>query len=140
LVQHPGLAEMTGRLLHPETRSLSTITVEVFGWLLLFEGGVIVLAPQWVAGLLALPDFSATAAVYFRLAGLLVSGLGMLYVVSGRLNAHGFVFASLLDRPLVPPVLLMLWYLDQLPAVLAVLFSLQDTGGFLWTLWAWRRE
>ena len=34
----------------------------------------------------------------------------MLYIVSGRLNAEGFVFASLFDRPLVPPVVAVLWY------------------------------
>ncbi len=52
---------------------------------------------------------------YFRLVGLLVSGLGMLYIASGRLNAEGFVFASMLDRPLVPLAMALLWYLEILP-------------------------
>jgi hypothetical protein len=57
--------------------------------------------------------------------------------VSGRLNADGFVFASLLDRPVVPLVMFVLWYFGLCPAILAALFSLQDFGSFLWTLWAW---
>jgi uncharacterized membrane protein YiaA len=131
---------MVRTLLHPAQRSPSARTVEAFGWLLLVEGSIIFLLPAWVAGLLGLPDFSAAAVTYFRLVGLLISGLGLLYTVSGRLNAQGFVFASLLDRPVVPLVMAVLWSLGLLPGVLAVAFSLQDFGSFLWTVWAWRGE
>jgi len=140
MADHPTFTEMLQRLLRPERRAPSARTVEAFGWLLLFEGAVIVLVPQWVASLLSLPDFALTAAVYFRLVGLLVSGLGLLYTVSGRLDARGFVFASLLDRPLVPAVMFVLWWKGLCPAILAALFALQDLGSFLWTLWAWRRK
>ena len=140
MADHPTFTETLQRLLRPERRAPSARTVEAFGWLLLFEGAVIVLVPQWVASLLSLPDFAPTAAVYFRLVGLLVSGLGLLYTVSGRLDARGFVFASLLDRPLVPPVMFVLWWKGLCPAILAALFALQDFGSFLWTLWAWRRK
>jgi hypothetical protein len=132
--------EMAKRLLHPGQRSLSAKTVEIFGWLLLTEGGVIFFAPHGVAALLSLPDFSASSTTYFRLVGLLIAGLGMLYTVSGRLDAQGFVFASLLDRPIVPLVMLVLWYCDLCPTVLAALFALQDFSSFLWTLWAWCKE
>lgn len=115
-------------------------TVEIFGWVILIEGTAIVLFPHWVASVLSMPELSMQAANYFRLAGMLVSGLGMLYVVSGRLNAMGFAFGSLLDRPLVPPVMAVLWYLDIVPGPLALAFSLQDTAGFVWTLHAWRRD
>jgi hypothetical protein len=63
----------------------------------------------------------------------------MLYVVSGRLNAEGFVFASLLDRPLVPGIMAVLWWLGFVPGPLALAFSIQDFASFLWTLSAWRR-
>ena len=121
-----------------QTRSAKT--VEVFGWLILVEGSVILFAPQFVATVLHLPDFAEQAANYFRLVGLLVGGLGMLYVVSGRLNARGFVFASLLDRPLVPFAMAILWYLNILPGPLALAFAVQDSLSFLWTLSAWRAE
>lgn len=139
MAEHPSLMQMAMRLLHPGQRSASARTVEAFGWLLLLEGAVVVLAPQGVAALLGLPGFSASAEVYFRLVGLLISGLGLPYTVSGRLDAQGFVFASLLDRPLVPPVMLVLWLLDLCPGILAALFSLQDCISFLWTLWAWKK-
>jgi hypothetical protein len=64
----------------------------------------------------------------------------MLYIASGRLNATGFVFASLLDRPLVPLAMAIMWYLDIIPGPLALIFSIQDFGSFLWTLSSWRGE
>jgi len=99
-----------GRLLRAEGQSRAAKTVEAFGWLILIEGSAMLFAPHFVALVLHLPSLAEQAANYFRLAGLLVSGLGMLYIVSGRLNAEGFVFASMLDRPLVPLAMAMLWY------------------------------
>ncbi|MEN8259633.1 MAG: hypothetical protein ABFS02_03440 [Pseudomonadota bacterium] len=132
--------EMFGRLIRPPTQSRSAKTVEMFGWLILFEATAILFAPHAVAWLLHMPGLGEQGANYFRLAGLLVGGLGMLYVVSGRLDARGFVFASLLDRPLVPFVMAILWYLDMIPATLALAFSIQDLASFLWTLLTWRSE
>ena len=121
-------------------RGCAARTVEVFGWLLLAEGAVVLIAPHFVASVLQLPPLVEQAANYFRLVGLLACGLGMLYLVSGRLNAEGFVIASLLDRPLVPPVMAVLWSSGIVPGPLALLFSVQDFGGFLWTLAAWRAD
>jgi len=118
----------------------SARTVEFFGWLILAESVVIMFSPHLVATLLNLPALAEQAANYFRLVALLIGGLGMLYIVSGRLNAEGFVFASLLDRPLVPLVMAVLWYLEIIPGPLALLFAIQDFGSFLWTLTAWRAE
>ena len=64
----------------------------------------------------------------------------MLYVAIGRLNAEEFILASLLDRPLVPFAKAILWYLDIIPWPLALVFSIQDFGNFLWTLLTWRAE
>jgi hypothetical protein len=93
-----------------------------------------------VASVLHLPPLPEHGPNYFRLLGVLVGGIGMLYVVSGRLNAEGFVFASLLDRPLVPPLMAILWYCGVVPGTLALAFALQDFGSFLWTLLTWRSE
>ncbi len=73
------------------------------------------LAPHFAAELLRMPPLVLQGADYLKLVALLVGGLGMLYIVSGRLNAEGFVLASLLDRPLVPPVMAVLWYLGIIP-------------------------
>ena len=136
----PTLSEMFHRVLKAEGQTRAARTVEGFGWLDLALGIVMFIGPYWVASLLYLPALTVQGANYLRLAGLLVSGLGVLYVVSGRLNAEGFVFASLLDRPFVPPIMALLWYRDILPGPLALAFSVADFGGFLWTLSAWRAE
>jgi len=135
-----GFAEMFGRLLRPGERSRASITVEVFGWLIMLEGTLMLLTPSGVASILHLPALLEQAENYFRLIGLLVGGLGMIYVVSGRMNADGFVFASMLDRPLVPLVMAALWYLKLIPWQLALAFAIQDFGSFLWTLFTWRKE
>jgi hypothetical protein len=131
---------MFRRLLSAQGQSRSAKTVEVFGWLILVEGSIVLFAPHFVASLLYLAPLSDQAANYFRLVGLLVCGVGMLYIVSGRLNAEGFVFASMLDRPLVPLAMAILWYSEIIPGPLALIFSIQDFGSFLWTLSTWRAE
>jgi len=117
-----------------EDRSRAARTVEVFGWLLSFEAIVVVCVPHDVASALQLPPLLEQGAGYFRLTGFFVGVVGMLYVVSGRLGAEGFVLASLLHRPLAPPVLATLWYVSLIPGALALAFALQDLAGFLWTL------
>lgn len=133
-------AGMFERLLSAEGQGRPAKTVELFGWLIMIEGGLMLLAPHLVASILKLPPLAEQAANYLRLVGLLAGGVGMLYVVSGRLNALGFVFASLLDRPLVPPIMAVLWYLGFIPGALALAFAIQDFGSFLWTLAAWRAD
>ena len=136
----PPLGEMFDRLVHATGQGRTARTVEWFGWLCLVEGLALLFAPLMVAQLLHIELTADQAVDWFRIVGLLASGVGMLYVVSGRLNSQGFAFASLLDRPLVPPVMAVLWYLGVVPASLAIVFSVQDFGGFLWTLSAWRKD
>ena len=132
--------KMLRTLLQATDQGRSARTVELFGWLILCEGLVILFSPNIVFALLHIPPLPEQAEGYLRLVGVLVSGLGMLYVVSGRLDDEGFVFASLLDRPLVPPVMVTLWYLGYLPWQLALAFSVQDFASFLWTYSVWRKE
>jgi hypothetical protein len=136
----PSLSEMFRRLFNAEGQTRAARSVESFGWLDMALGLIILIGPYWTAWLLQLPALTDQGANYLRLVGLLVGGLGMLYVVAGRLNAHGFVFASLLDRPLVPVIMAVLWYKQILPGTLALAFGVSDFGGFLWTLSAWRKD
>jgi len=136
----PTALEMFRQLLHANGQSRSARSVELFGWLILVESPLILLGPHWAASLIHLPALDAQAANYFSLVGLLIGGLGMLYVASGRLNLAGFVFASLLDRPLVPFIMAFLWWRGVIPGPLAVAFALQDGLSFLWTLFNWRAE
>ena len=136
----PPISDMFDRLVHATAQGRTARTVEWFGWLCLLEGAILMSAPRMVAGLLHIQLTADQAVDWFRIIGLLAGGVGMLYVVSGRVNSHGFAFASLLDRPLVPPIMAILWYLGIVPASLAIVFSVQDFGGFLWTLSAWRED
>lgn len=131
---------MLCKVIRADGQAHSARTVEIFGWIMFAEAAGLLFAPHFAAGLLHLPPLSDQAANYLRLVGLLVGGLGMLYIVSGRLNAQGFVFATLLDRPLVPPIMALLWWLGIIPGPLAVLFALSDGLSSLWTFSAWRRE
>ena len=131
---------MLCKVIRADGQARSARTVEIFGWIMFAEAAGLLFAPHLAAGLLHLPPLSDQAANYLRLVGLLVGGLGMLYIVSGRLNAQGFVFATLLDRPLVPPIMALLWWLGIIPGPLAILFALSDGLSSLWTFSAWRRE
>src|SRR5215467_9422706 len=135
-----GFRAMFSRLFTAEGRGPAAKTVEFFGWLILLEGTLILFAPGFASSLLHLPATVDQAANYFRLMGLLIGGLGMLYVVNGRLNSTTFVFSSLLDRPLVPFAMATLWYFNLIAWQLALAFSIQDFGSFLWTLFTWRAE
>src|SRR5580765_1998734 len=114
---------MFRRLISAAGQSRSAKTVEVFGWLILFEGTIVLFAPHFSVSVLGISPLTDQGANYFRLVGLLVSGLGILYIASGRLNAEGFVFASMLDRPVVPFAMAILWFLEILPGWLALIFS-----------------
>ena len=128
--------EIFRQLIAAPGQSRAAKTVEIFGWLILFEGSAMLSFPAFAVALLHLPELGQQGENYFRLIGLLVSGVGMLYIASGRLNSKGFIFASMLDRPLVPVAMAILWYLDIIPWPLALAFALQDFGSFLWTLHA----
>jgi hypothetical protein len=134
MLRSSSFRQMFSRLLWPQGRGRPAKTVEVFGWLILVEGATILFAPHFVASVLHIPAFTVQGANYFRLVGMLTGGLGMLYVVSGRLKSEEFVFATLLDRPLVPLVMVVLWYSGIILGPLALAFSLQDFAGFIWTL------
>ena len=114
------------------------------GWIDIITGAVILLAPYWTASLLQLPSMSAGSPNYFRLAGLLFGGLGMLYLVSGSLSAQGAIFASLIVRPIIGTIFLVLWWRGILQGSIALPCAAFEYGGFLWTLSAWdadvRRE
>lgn len=133
-------SEMLSQLLRRDAQTRAARTVEIFGWIMLIESLAILLAPSAVAEWLQLNPLSDQATIYFRVGGMLIGGLGMLYVVSGRLSANGFIFASMLDRPLVPPMMAVLWYLNIVPGTLALAFSVLDGSSFLWTLLAWRAD
>lgn len=127
-------------ILRRDGQQPSARTVEIFGWIVLAEGLVTAFAPHQVAGILQLGELTLQSAAFIRLVGMLLGGIGMLYILSGRANAQGFVVASLLDRPLVPFIMFVFWFVGWIPGQIALLFGISDTLSFLWTLRAWLRE
>jgi len=101
------------RLLLPPEQSRAAKTVEIYGWIIFLEGGLLLLFPDFMAKVMHFGRLNAQASGFLRLASMLISGFGMLYVLSGRLNAEGFVFATLIDRPFVAPTMAALWYLER---------------------------
>src|SRR5947208_11912136 len=136
----PTLREMFSRLVIADGQSRAARSVEGFGWIELVLGTLILNAPGLLASLLRLPALNLQAENYSRIVGLLVSGLGLLYIASGRLNSTAFAFASMLDRPLVPVVMAVLVRKHIVPVQLAIAFSISDFGSFLCTWMAWRRD
>jgi hypothetical protein len=130
---------MFRRLISAAGQSRSAKTVDVFGWLILFEGTIVLFAPHFAVSVLGMSPLTDQGANYFRLVGLLVSGLGILYIASGRLNAEGFVFASMLDRPVVSFAMTILWFLEILPGPLALIFQFKTSAAFFGRCY-WRAE
>ena len=131
---------MFKRLLSPPEQSRAAKTVEIYGWIIFVEGGLFLLFPDFMATILRFAPLTLQSSGFLRLVGMLVSGFGMLYVVSGRLNADAFVFATLIDRPFVAPTMAAVWYFGALPGPLALLFAIEDSASWLWTLLTWRAE
>ena len=73
---------MFRRLISAAGQSRSAKTLEVLGWLILFEGTIVLFAPHFAISLLEIEPLTPQTTNYFRLVGLLVSGLGMLYITS----------------------------------------------------------
>ena len=71
--------ELFRRLGSVPEQSRAARAVELYGWLLLLEGGLILIFPDFVASLLRFAPLQPQASNFLRLAGVLVAGIGMLY-------------------------------------------------------------
>jgi hypothetical protein len=120
-------------------QSRTARTVEIYGWVLLAEGAAILFSPNRVSSLLHFA-LNLQASHVFQLVGVMIGGVGLLYTISGRVNAEGFVFATLIDRVLGPPLAAVLWYLGVIPGSFAFIFALADFVTWVWTLATWRAE
>ena len=122
---------MFRRLLNAEGQTRAAKSVEVFGWLILVESVILMLAPHFAPSCCTCPPRAARRH-YLSLPRCSSVALACFISVGGRLNAEGFVFASLLDRPLVPPVMAVPGTGDH---PLAAGIALCRAGrSFLWTL------
>jgi hypothetical protein len=131
---------MFKRLLSPPEQSRAAKTVEIYGWIIFLEGGLLLLFPDFMARLMHFGPLNPQASGFLRLIGMLVSGFGMLYVLSGRLNAEGFVFATLIDSAIRRTDHGHAMLFGALAGPLALLFAIEDSASWLWALLTWRAE
>ena len=66
---------MFPRLISAAGQSRSAKTVEIFGWLILVEGTLVLFAPNFALAVLGIDAPLPQAGNYFRLVGLLVCGV-----------------------------------------------------------------
>jgi hypothetical protein len=134
------LNQMLRRLIEPEPLTRVSRSIEIFGWVDLALGLLILIAPRFTATLFHLPPPFPLDVSPLRVVGVLVTTLGVLYILNGRFNSQGFAVGALLDRPLVPLIMAVLWHNHILPRSLAASFSIVDFSGFLATAFAWRAD
>ena len=136
---NPSLTEMFRRLLKAVGQTRAAKSVEVFGWLILVESVILMLAPPFAVELLHLPALEPQGANY--LGSSLCSS-----AASGRsISSAGASMRKDLSLPRC------LWpagpaghggvlVSGTIPGPLALFFAVQDFGSFLWTSSAWRAE
>jgi hypothetical protein len=134
------LNQMLQRLIEPGPLTRVSRSIEIFGWVDLALGLLILIAPGFTATLFHLPPPFPLDFGLLRVVGALVTTLGVLYIINGRFNSQGFAVGALLDRPLVPVIMAVLWHNHILPGSLAASFSIVDFSGFLATAFAWRAD
>jgi uncharacterized protein YjeT (DUF2065 family) len=80
---------MFKRLFWSPEQSRAAKTVEIYGWIIFVEGGLLLLFPDFMASVMHFGPLTSQSSGFLRLIGMLVSGFGMLYLPSGRFNAEG---------------------------------------------------
>jgi hypothetical protein len=110
-------------------------SVLVFGGYLLLLGALLVLAPNWLLGLLRV---AATGEVWIRILGMVLLLMGTYYVLAALADVRAFMRWTVPLRATVPVFLLAFVLTGLAPRVL-ILFGLVDLAGAGWTGWAlWR--
>lgn len=93
-----------------------------YGYILL--GLPACLVPELVQSLLMMePLQTPREAGLLRLFGLLAICIGWLYLLAGRAECRPVMLGTMIDRWLVPPVVMYLWAIGQLDLWFAVAFS-----------------
>jgi hypothetical protein len=128
--------EMLRRLLRAEGQGRAAKTVEIYGWVVLIEGAICMSMPQVVATVLGIPPLVDQGVDYFRLAGVWVAGIGLLYVLRAP-QCEWLCFSTFTGQAARPAhsgrALVFGICRERAPWV-----GLQDLD-ILWTLAIWRR-
>ncbi|MFO1341358.1 MAG: hypothetical protein U1F53_24595, partial [Burkholderiaceae bacterium] len=116
--------------------SKAAFSIKAFGVYLLVLGVCLVLVPNLLLGLFAMPR---TDEVWIRVVGVLVFNIGLYYWFAAQGEATSVFRASIATRVLVLVAFAAFAALGFAPPML-VLFGLADFAGALWTWQALKRD
>jgi hypothetical protein len=126
-------------LMHRGPRSGLSRYTEFCGLLYFVIGFVLLAVPTVPAGLLGI-EFAGAEEGYIRLAGLSVGLVGYFYWFGGRTGATSFGLSTVVDRLLLPAVLIPMALSGLIEIKIALPFAILDPvlgiGAFL----IWKRE
>jgi len=111
-------------------------SVSLFGMYLQLLGTTLLVVPNMLLGLFALPP---TSEVWIRVVGMLCVLLGTYYRVSAGAESRPFFQATVMLRASVPLFFVTFVLAGWAPSPL-VLFGLVDAAGALWTWTSLRRD
>jgi hypothetical protein len=111
------------------------------GVLYLAAGFVVYLAPMsWLSRVFFVESFPGHEQGLVRVLGVTLAVIGWLYVAGGRTRSSSFALATVVDRALIPFVLLPLAALHLAPLGIVLPFSILDPVLGLGALLIWRRQ
>lgn len=116
--------------------SKPALSVKVFGIYLIALGLVLLIAPNVILYLTAIP---ATREVWIRGMGVLVVNIGVQYVVAARSGARAMIAASVYTRLFVFAAFTA-FVLLRFTTTGLILFGVADLVGAVWTRYELRRE
>ena len=125
----------------PAPHSLLSRYTVANGYLYLAIGVVMYLLPAtMMARLFFVDDMSGYTPGLARAIGATVAVIGWFYLMGGRTRADSFGLSTVVDRLLIPLVLLPLWLLDQVALGMVLPFAILDPVLGIGAYVIWRRE
>jgi hypothetical protein len=111
------------------------------GVLYLGAGLIVYVAPMsWLSRVFFVEGFPGHEQGLVRVLGVTLAVIGWLYVAGGRTRSSSFALATVVDRALIPFVLLPLAVLHLVPLGIVLPFSILDPVLGLGALLIWRRQ
>ena len=109
------------------------------GYLYLAAGLALLVLPEGAHELLFRADLHGFERGFVRVVGLTVAIIGWFYVMGGRTGSTSFALATVVDRLLVPFVLVPLAVAEAVPALAVLPFAILDPVLAVGALVLWRR-
>src|SRR6266480_616624 len=124
---------MFKRLLSAPEQSRAAKTVEIYGWIIFLEGGLLLLFPDFMARLMHFGPLTAQAFWVFTFKRHAGFRLWDALFAEWTSQCGGLCICHI-DRSAIRRTDHALWYFGALPGPLALLFAIEDSASWLWTL------